>query len=208
MVLGLAVAGLLAWSIGVEPDLTVDASALRDLPLEIAGWESRDVPVGSTVESVLNADANVQRLFRHPSGHIVWTYVGYYGTQRGGRPEHTPRGCYTGAGWGIDSSRVLSVTPDSSLEVNEYQVSRRGERRLVHFWYRSHRATGLVGGFEQNLDRMVGRLFHGRADGALMRVSTPLTDGDIVAARSRLLSFSPEFDRQVGAHWPEERPAG
>ncbi len=203
----LALAGVSAWSLGVQPTLEVDASRLEALPLEFPGWESEAIPVGGTVEAVLNADANVQRLFRHATGHLVWSYVGYYGTNRGGRPEHTPRGCYTGAGWGIEESRVLRVGRDSDLRVNEYQVTREGERRLVHFWYRSHRATGLVSGLDQNLDRMLGRLLHGRADGALMRISTPLLADDLTGARSRLLSFAPEFDRVVGEHWPEERPA-
>ena len=139
----------------------------------------------------------------------MWLYIGYYGTEAGGRPAHTPRGCYPGAGWGIAATRVLDVPGAPGLRVNEYRVERDGQTRLVHFWYRSHRSRSLLGGLDQNLDRLVGRLTEGRADGALVRVSAPLDRGmDEVDLRARLLGFAAGVDGQLGAHWPVEQPAG
>lgn len=198
--------GALAWWLQLQPPLQVDASELAALPHRIGPWQARDVPLEATVEAELRADANVQRVYRHPTGETVWLYVGYYGTARGGRPEHTPRGCYTGAGYGIESTRSLEAAPDGELRVNEYVVERDGERQLVHFWYRSHRQTGLLGGLDQNLDRLLGRLLDGRADGALVRLSTPLREGEEVQARSRLLAFAERLDPMLAARWPEERP--
>ena len=106
--------------------------------------------------NVLEADLNLQRAYVHPAGELIWLYIGYYGTRRGGRPEHNPSGCYTGAGWGIEATRQIDVTPEQGLRVNEYRVERAGERRLVHFWYRSHRRTGMLGGLDQNIDRTIG----------------------------------------------------
>lgn len=204
----LAAVGGLAWWLRLQPPLRVDASPLATLPARIGPWSALDVPVESAVEAELRADMNLQRLYRHPAGPEVWLYLGYYGTARGGRPEHTPRGCYTGAGWGIESVRTLDVAPGSPLRVNEYVVERDGERQLVHFWYRSHRSTGLLGGLDQNVDRLVGRLTAGRADGALVRLSTPLRGGDDVEARGRLLSFAAALDPLLAERWPTEAPAG
>ena len=64
----------------------------------------------------------------------------------------------------------------------------------------------MVGGLDQNLDRLTGRLLDGRADGALIRVSTPLPDGDLVAARSRLQSVTAALDPLIAARWPDEQP--
>ena len=199
----LAVAGL-AWALALRPTPEVDAAALASLPSEIAGWDAQDIPLDSVVESVLRADFNLQRAYRHPRGGVIWLYVGYYGTGRGGRPEHTPRGCYVGAGWGIEESRVIRAGPDHALSINEYVVERDGSRRLVFFWYRSHRRTGMLGGLDQNLDRLAGRLLDGRADGALVRVSTPLRPGQEEAARSRLLSFALALDPLLEERWPRE----
>lgn len=205
LVLALLGVGALGWRLQLAPPLQVDASALAALPEQIGAWRGRDIPVEATVESILRADFNLQRVYRHPTGAFVWLYIGYYGTARGGRPEHTPRGCYTGAGWEIESSRPLRVTPDGDLRVTEYRVARGGERRLVHFWYRSHRRTGMVSGLDLNVERVLGRLSEGRADGALVRISTPIRV-DETTARARLLAFASELDPVLARHWPSESP--
>jgi len=195
--------GAVAWSIQFQPALQIDASQLATLPTQIDLYRSHDVPLASTVESVLRADFNLQRSYRRGSS-VVWLYIGYYGTTRGGRPEHTPRGCYTGAGWGIASARKIQVAPEGELSVNEYLVEREGERRLVHFWFRSNRRTGMLGGWDQNVDRLVGRLWSGRADGALIRLSTPLPDDNVVSARGRLMAFASHLDPLIAERWPSE----
>ncbi len=199
--------GGLAWKLQLQPALEIDASALAALPMRIDVYDGIDVSLESTVESLLRADFNLQRAY-HGAGSLVWLYVGYYGTARGGRPEHTPRGCYTGAGWGIESARTLRASPEGALRVREFLVERDGERRLVHYWYRSRRRTGMVGGWDQNVDRLVGRLTSGRADGALIRISTPLGDGDEVGARGRLLGFASVLDPLIAERWPVESEAG
>lgn len=198
--------GAVAWSLQFQPELIVDASALPTLPTRIDLYRGRELPLESVVESELRADFNLQRAYQW-GGSIVWLYIGYYGTTRGGRPEHTPRGCYTGAGWGIEAARTLQAEPDGQLRVNEYLVEREGQRRLVHFWYRSANRTGMLGGWDQNIDRFLGRLRHGRADGALIRISTPLIGEDEVTARSRLLAFARVLDPLVAERWPTESPA-
>jgi len=206
IVILLAVGGF-AWSLQVQPSLEIDASALETLPMKIDVYEGRAIPLEETVESVLRADFNLQRAYSG-AGSLVWLYIGYYGTTRGGRPEHTPRGCYTGAGWGIESTRTLRVDPAGDLRVNEYLIEREGERRLVHYWYRSVRRTGMLGGWDQNVDRFLGRLTDGRADGALIRISTPVYDDDEVGARGRLLGFASVLDPLIGERWPTESEAG
>jgi len=206
--LALVSVGALAWGLQMQPRLLPEARGLADTPHEIAGWLGQDDSSDAVVDEALDADFQLQRTYRRPTGEVVWLYVGYYGTARGGRPEHTPRGCYTGAGWGITDAQVLDADPRSGLRVQEYRVEREGQTRLVHFWYRSHRRTGMVGGLDQNIDRMLGRLMDGRADGALIRVSTPITDGDEVAARGRLLAFGAALDPILAERWPTEQRMG
>jgi hypothetical protein len=91
--------------------------------------------------------------------------------------------------------------------VNEFVAERDGERRLVHYWYRSWRRTGIVGGLDQNLDRLAGRLLQGRADGALVRISASLDGVDEVELRSRLLAFGAALEPLLATHWPREGPS-
>ena len=198
--------GALAWWLQMRPGLVVDASPLASLPRTVGSWHSVEVPVESAVESVLRADYNVQRAYVSAGAPPVWLYLGYYGTERGGRPEHVPRGCYTGAGWDIESARALSADDGTKRRMNEYLVERAGERQLVHFWYRSARSTGMIGGIDQRLDQILGRIETGRADGALIRVSMALDGVGESEARARLVAFGSEFDRQVERYWPVEHP--
>jgi EpsI family protein len=199
--------GIGAWALALRPPLQVDAEGLAEIPLDLDGWTGRDVALETAVESMLRADFNIQRLYVDRYGDHVWLYVGYYGTDRGGRPEHTPAVCYEAQGWRIGARRRLDVAGAEGLRVNEYRVEQGGERQLVHFWFRSFRSTGLLGVLDQTIDRVVGRLRTGRADGALVRISTGLGAADEVDARSRLLRFAAEFDLQLAHHWPIETPA-
>lgn len=205
VVLMLAV-GAGGWYLRLRPPVQVNTSPLAHLPTQIGVWQSTEILMDSAIEQELQADFHIQRIYTTRFTEPLWLYVGYYGTDHGGRPKHTPRGCYTGAGWGIESSRIVDVDSTSDLRANEYLVERRGERRLVHFWYRSHRRTGILGGLDQNIDRLLGRLLDDRADGALVRISTPIVQDDTTAARGRLLSFASLLDPLLEKHWPIESP--
>lgn len=208
LIAALLLVGGVGWWFQLQPDLRVETSRLSTLPMQIDGWKGRAIPVEETVESILEADFNLQRSYVSPDRDaLVWLYIGYYGTRRGGRPEHTPAECYPSAGWTIVSEADVTLDPERSLRANEYVVAREADRRLVHFWYRSHRSTGMLGALEKSLDRLRGRLSEGRADGALVRVSTPAPPGRDGEARERLRAFARRLDRLLDEHWPVEFPA-
>src|SRR5690606_24078327 len=86
--------GLAGWRLSARSELEVDVSPLAALPERIGPWQSVDVPMEPAVETELRADFNLQRAYVSPTRIPLMLYVGYYGTRRGGRPEHTPQGCY------------------------------------------------------------------------------------------------------------------
>lgn len=204
----LVAVGSLGWWLYLRPELRSDLSGLRALPPELGSWRSRDLPMDAAVESMLDADLSVQRVYLHPFGEIIWLYLGYYGTTRGGSPEHLPSTCYQSQGWQITSRRRIAIDARTGLRANEYVVQREGETRLVHFWYRSHRGTGILGQLGLALDHALGQFFSQRADGALVRISTPLAQVDeLVTARSRLTTFATLLEQQLEPRWPTESPA-
>ncbi len=205
---GLFVAGALAWMLWLKPPLHVDPAPLAALPEELEGWRGHDIPLEGTVESMLQADFNLQRQYEHPLAEPIWVYVGYYGTARGGRPEHTPPVCYKAHGYQILDQRVVTLDPDRELRANEMRVAYGGHHELVLYWYRSHRRGGLLDGIDLSLDKLASRLTSGRADGALIRTSVEFQGENLEAARSRLLAFSAALDRAVSTHWPREAAAG
>lgn len=201
----LALSGGVAWSIRLDGGLAAAPASLSTLPHRLAGFEGVDLPLEGSVEEMLDADYNVQREYVHPFGQSVWLYVGYYSTRRGGTPEHTPRTCYAAHGWEVVQETTLTSDPLTGHPVQELLVQSQGERQLVVFWYRSFRRTGMLSKFALHLDHLLGRLSDGRADGALVRLSTPLVDTDEVAARSLLLSFARTVDAELDERWPREQ---
>jgi EpsI family protein len=205
LVLLLVGVGAASWWYQLRPPLRVDPAPLIALPETIGSWQAVDVPLDAAVESILRADFNLQRAYVHPTGAIVFLYVGYYGTDRGGRPEHTPEVCFNSQGWDITARRTLRVERGGEpLRVSEFVVEKGDIRHLVEFWFRSQRSTGMLSSLEQAFDRLTGRLVDGRADGSLVRISTPLAGRDPVEARSYLMQFAAAVDEQLGVHWPVE----
>jgi EpsI family protein len=200
--------GILSWVLLLQDPLDVDWRRLGELPLRVGDWQGTEIDLDSGVEEILDADFNLQRRYHHPLGDYVWLYVGYYGTERGGRPEHTPWQCYPSAGWVIVRSEVVDAVPVAGqppVQANELLVERSGERRLVHFWYQSVRRSGMLGGLDQTFDRFASRIRFGRADGSLVRFSTPIGGAeDEDTARERLRVFAREIFPLLETHWPEE----
>jgi len=204
---GMLAVGALGWWLQLRPELAHDATALRALPDRAGAWIAEDIPLRDTVEQMLSADLSLQRIYANEkTGALAWLYVGYYGTPRGGRPEHTPWQCYPSAGWRIDESGLVVVDPGRGVFANELIVSMDGESRLVHFWYQSSRQTGLLGAFDVSLDQLRGRLGDGRADGGLVRLSTPIEEGDVRGARRRLRNLARRLIPMLVERWPSETP--
>lgn len=204
----LLAAGALAWWAELRPAMRVDASVLHAIPYRVGAFEGKDLPVGAVVENMLSADYHLQRAYQHPFGDVIWLYIGYYGTARGGTPEHPVRACYAAHGWDVVRSEVLTLDGGGDARANEYLLSLDDNERAVLFWYRSFRSRHLLSIPRLRIDHVLGQLAEGRGDGALIRLSTPILDGDLLAARERLLHFAsllePELDRVWPNEWREE----
>lgn len=202
----LLVAGGLAWWLNLKEPHSAVAETLDRVPRTLNGWQSRDIAVDPEVSDLLRADFNVQRVYTHPQGFAVFVYVGYYGTERGGAPEHTPDVCYPSQGWEIEENETLFVgDTQNGFSVREFIVERDDSRRLVHFWYRTESATGFTSTITLRLRHFWSRLTENRGDGALVRVSTVLAKGDRDGSlgRGRLLSFDQAIEAALDEHWPQ-----
>jgi EpsI family protein len=151
---------------------------------------------------MLFADHNVQRAYYHPLGYTIYVYLGDYGSHRGGTPEHTPDVCYPSQGWEIVESSKRRVGGNDGLALCEYVVEKDGTRRLVHFWYRTSIASGITSILDLRINHFWGRLTNVGSDGALIRLSTSLPDGEYEAARERLFALDLKVEAELRRLWP------
>ena len=200
----LLAAGGAGWALALQPELHARPETLAQLPRELGGFDGIDLPLDEMVEAMLQADFNVQRAYVHAFGDTVWLYLGYYSTRRGGTPEHTPEVCYWANGWDVLGDRRVSIFGWQERRAREFVVEQDGHQRLVLFWYRSYRNDAMSSTLWLNWDHFAGRLSQGRADGALIRLSTIMTNGDIEEARARLNRFAALLEPELDAVWPEE----
>ena len=202
----LLLVGVFSWHFYLRQPPVVDTSSLRGLPMDMGSWTGEEIPIGDSVSEMLEADLNIQRAYSHRVGGFVWFYFGYYETDKGGEPVHTPPYCYRSQGWEILDARVVPLGSEA-LSANELIVQRDGEQRLVRFWYQSYNENGMLTKMDRVLARMQGLIMNGRSDGSLVRISTPLLDlQELPLARARLTSFVREMAPHLTQHWPAEFP--
>lgn len=180
---------------------------LEKLPLEIGGYKGVDDSFPESVYEVLDADLHVYRHYRTPDGYQADLYIGYYGTAKGGRTGHNPYACLPGAGWGVVESAFVTVKPNyytNGVDIN-YTLSRKGDvYNLMLHWYQSDKTKVLSTGFEQNLQRLKGKILFNRNDGAYVQTSLITTYSDHSDLKKNLVRFTTEVMDLLPLYWPVE----
>lgn len=200
----LLLTGAASWWLMLRPTTMHDPTAFDALPQDLQGWRAYEIELDEGVSEMLGADHNVQRAYVHPLGYQIFVYVGYYSTQRGGTPEHTPDVCYPAQGWAIQESSVQRVGGSDGFDLQEFIVKKGEERRLVHFWYRTGIRSGITSVLGLRMSHFWGRLTENRGDGALIRLSTRIVENDPEEARSRLYGLDSVVEGEIAELWPRE----
>ena len=101
----------------VGTDVIVWKKNLDRIPYTINGMKGVDIPLEKSVIKELDPDVFVFRNYTSKNGRVLNVYIGYYGTQKGGRSNHSPEGCYPGAGWSIlKESKVIVINKMANLQ--------------------------------------------------------------------------------------------
>lgn len=184
---------------------------LEQLPMEIDGYRAVEDRFPQAVYDELNADKHVYRHYSDAEGRQVTLYIGYYGTAKGGRTGHNPYACLPGAGWAIlDSGKESLQQPGvdgggpQQVRVNYILAGKDGRYETVLHWYQTDRDKVLATGFEQNIQRFLGRVLRNRNDGAFVRITTSCDEAGIAEAKRLTRGFAEKILALLPAYWPEE----
>ena len=173
-------------------EATPPARPLSEFPQDVASYRTvAQFPFDEQTLKVLGVTDYVNRAYFSPANGELGLYIGYFRTQRTGAQIHSPKNCLPGAGWQPTVSEIyqLSLPDGRKVPVNLYVISKDLDQQIVLYWYQSHGrvvASEYWGKFYLVVDAI--RL--NRTDAALVRITAPVRNGNLEAARQQAIAFA------------------
>src|SRR5579864_1804344 len=179
---------------------------LQSFPGRVGEWTGSDVAIDKDALEVLGPGDFLLRLFTNPDRRLPYIdlFIAYFPSQRAGDTIHSPKNCLPGAGWApVHSSRiVLSVPGHSPFPVNRYLIAKGDARELVLYWYWAH-DRGVASEYLAKYYLVADSIKMNRSDGALVRLTTPLSAGETVeSAQQRMMPFVSTLVPQLNSYIP------
>ena len=152
---------------------------LKELPSLLGSFRGTDLPLTARVIESAGMDDYVNRRYSDDEGNWLDLYIGYYNSQRTGDVIHSPRNCLPGAGWEQKRTGYQSIGIPGSpgLVVNDFLIVKGLERQVVLYWYQG-RGRAIASEYSSKFWMMSDALLRRRSDGALVRISMHVADGD------------------------------
>jgi len=144
--------------------------------------------------NTLRAREVVYRTYDGSEGEPVWLFLGYFDRQKEGSQVHSPRHCYPGSGWNIESEPRWAA-PWGDGTVASLVVSDGNERRLVVYWYQLEGKTE-TGVFALKFAMTRRALLRQPQDVVFASVSTPVT-ADLDDAMRRIAPVARDTHTQI-----------
>jgi EpsI family protein len=155
-------------------------------PMQLGPWEGRRVHIDPEILAATGADTALSADYMNPGQGPVSLWIAYYENQKSGASVHSPMTCLTGSGWKTVHAEVFELAPGEPI--NYLILEQAGKRLAVYYWY-FERGRWLASDVGHKLrigwDRLVSR----RADGALVRLTTPVNP-NVEQAKERLNDFA------------------
>jgi EpsI family protein len=163
---------------------------LRNLPYTVGDWKGEELPLSEQIVQATGVSDYTNRVYFRPTDPPVQLYIGYYASQRAGDTMHSPKNCLPGAGWDPISTgyATIPLATSGQIVVNDYVIQKDLNKQMVLYWYHGRGriiASEYAGKFWMVADAMS----RNRTDGALVRLITPMDDGE-TKSRMRLISFA------------------
>jgi EpsI family protein len=198
VVLSLALIAQAVLFYGFSPaDSVLALHPLKEFSKQLGDWSMiTEGVIDKETLDVLRADDTLNRVYRQngterPAG----LFVAYFKSQRAGQAPHSPKNCLPGAGWAPSASGVITLPIQGRAEpiqVNRYLVSNGENESVVLYWYQS-RDRVIASEYSAKFYVVMDSIRYHRSDTALVRVVTPVIDGNEDAATQTAAQFVEAF---------------
>lgn len=195
----------LAHVVTVKSLITPARSDFSSVPEQFEDWDSSVRPMDPSVAETLGADDTIVVDLAAPDGEVYNLYMAYLDAQRDGRSWHSPRQCIPGGGWEIASHEIVTSTTarGAAIAFNRMLIENGDARQLVYYWY-DQRGRKMANEFVMKFWLIIDAITRKRSDGAMVRIITPLDEGDTLeAADTRLSAMIDRVDAFLPAYVPE-----
>jgi EpsI family protein len=183
----LLVAGVLVNSWAYLGEANVNRKQLKDFPDQLGEWQKNkpDQTIDEPTMKVLRASDYLLRDYQRPDGQAANFYVGYYATQRDGASYHSPLNCLPGSGWTLSNpdTVTISLADGTSFVANKYVIQNGEYKSLMIYWYQG-RGRAVASEYWGKVYTVIDSVLRRRSDGALVRVTVPLSDSEPAALQS------------------------
>jgi EpsI family protein len=191
--------------VGVAGALVAAPASLQDVPLRmdfeavpdaVAGFRATAWSSVAALPPDPRAPRRLTRAFER-EGRPVWTMVEYYPSQESERRAAARDLVFPSHGWSQIAERRVDLpapaAPGGRLEANLVVLEGRPDRVAIVYWYQIGQQP-LASDHWYRVELLYNGIAHGRTDGALVRIATPLrSDEAPEAALPRLTDFLREF---------------
>ncbi|MFZ3584974.1 VPLPA-CTERM-specific exosortase XrtD [Loktanella sp. DJP18] len=188
----LACGAALVWELRPPIETRVpDREPFALFPVTLGNWTAgRATRLEADVERTLGADDYVSVDFTSPDAAApVSFFSAYYEDQTKGG-THSPEICLPGAGWEIAWLERIDIAPEVGLSepyhLNRAVIQKGESRMMAYYWFEQH-GRHVAWDFAAKMYLLVDGVTIGRTDGALVRLITPIREGETDAqAEARL----------------------
>ena len=192
-----AIVAVSVFALPEREEIIPDRKDYSEFPLEFDGWSGRKGSIEKPILDTLKLTDYSMVDYRGEDGGLVNFYSAYYDSQKKGASAHSPRSCIPGGGWRITSLNDHAVEGTNigktPLVVNRLVIEKGEAKQLVYYWFQQ-RGRIITNEYMMKWYLFWDAMTKSRTDGALMRLTTTLNNGqEIKIADDRLESFAREI---------------
>jgi exosortase D (VPLPA-CTERM-specific) len=193
--------------IHAREEIVPSRESFTDFPMQVAAWSGKPLVMEPAYREALRFDDYLLADYQSPERWPVNLYVAYYGSQKKGQSAHSPRTCIPGGGWEIASLRTIQIDGENAaaaLWANRVLIQKGDQKQLVYYWFQQ-RGRILANEYLVKFYLLWDALTLNRTDGALIRLTTPISPGESESsADERLVGFAKTVRPLLGRYIPDD----
>ncbi len=174
----------------LEPTIPARTS-FSSFPLKIGNLIAEEDQIPGIEAQILQMSDYFLGHYKEQGLPPISLFIGYYDQQSAGRTPHSPRVCIPSGGWEIRNLETVELMKDGKpVPVNRVLIGKGEQKLLVYYWFQQ-RGKFIANEYAAKFNLLLGGLTSSRTDGALVRLSMPIssTMSEVVADK-RLEEFS------------------